>query len=115
MAHQNLALLLNLNEDDLLIFIGNELFPKEIQSLNLNPKKIREKAQEWLDSNYTFLKRKLCGNTTLKELIETETLEKSAVLMHIAELIGDIHDSKITVYAIAVYFINFGYKTICSE
>lgn len=115
MDKNQIETLMFLTEDELLIFMGNELYPNEETPLSYNPNKIIEIAQKWIEENLVHLKEILCKNQYVKSAIKNETLEKSALILHIVELIANLHSSNIALYAISVYFVNFGYKKICNE
>lgn len=107
--------LIPLDEEDLCVFIGNENFKSELSSNFLTPTEIIKKVKKWIHSQATDIRERICGDEIVKQEILQGKLEKKILVGHISALLTGIGHTEVTIAAIAVYYINYGYKEICND
>ena len=103
---------LNMNDDELLLCLGNHLFQSGFGSKPVPDAEKRQAAARWFEDTLPEVRKRICGNATLRTQIGPSAANRNAIF---AILIDSLAHLGVPAAALAARLINYGIEKLCPE
>jgi hypothetical protein len=100
-----------MTDEQVFELIGEEIAKSQRFGSSVKPKQKQELGLNWLRSNITTLRGKICGNKTIEDLASKE--DTVPLIAALSPLLG-LHNTALSVTTISVIISRIGVRRFCA-